>query len=148
MEKTFEFFGKELWFDLVLLTDLPKEFATLKDLGSDGGFSTIEKYFLALCLPENIDDWEEFFDNDKEIKSNNISINNVNFSKGDFPIVDLNCTFQIDLVSKLSDSEILDWIENSDTFNDAVSIMLDVELDDEDAAYPTSTGEILFTLKE
>ena len=100
-----------------------------------------------MCLPENIDDWEELFDNDKEIKSKNISINKVDFSKGNFPIVDLNCTFQIDLVSKLSDSEILNWIENSDTFNDAVSIMLDLELDDEDAAYPTSTGEILFTLK-
>ena len=99
-------------------------------------------------MATDTNDWEEFFDNDKEIKSNNISINKVDFSKGNFPIVDLNCTFQIDLVSELSDSEIFDWIENTDTFNDAVSIILDLEFDDEDATYPTSTREILFTLKE
>jgi len=59
MKKQFEFFAKNIWFDEVSLDELPDEFKKIKTSGKN--YSSVKKFFLATVLPENVDDWEDFF---------------------------------------------------------------------------------------
>lgn len=144
-KRKFNFVGKKYWFDEISLSDLPDEFLTIKN-SENKNYKDLTKFFIVEILPENIDEYENLFLSEDPIEPSDLTIDKIYFDYGDFIVVDFSGTFEAELIENISDQEINDFIEESSTFNDGLSIMFDedeieIDGDNEEALYPTSSEE-------